>query len=61
MLDSCPLVRSVGQLIDAGRPFVWMPGELPLLGADVDSEQVTSDKHRLVYANRVEDHVPIFF
>ena len=61
MLDSCPLVRSLGQLVDAGRPFVWMPGELPLLGADVDSVQVTSDKHRLVYANRVEDHVPIFF
>ena len=40
-----------------------MPGELPLLGADVDSEQVTSDKHRVLYANanRVEDHVPIFF
>ena len=43
MLDSCPLVRSVGQLIDAGRPFVWMPGELPLLCADVDSVQVMSD------------------
>lgn len=60
MLDSCPLVRSLGQLVDAGRPFVWMPGELPFLGADVNSVQVTSDKTKIVYANRVEDHVPIF-
>ena len=60
MLDSCPLVRSLGQLVDAGRPFVWMPGELPFLGANVNSVQVTPDKTNIVYANRVEDHGPTF-
>lgn len=43
MLDSCPLVRSLGQLVDAGRPFVWMLGEFPFLGNDVNSVQVTAD------------------
>ena len=60
MFESCPLVRSLGQLVDAGRPFVWMPGELPFLGADVNSVQVTADMNNIVYANRVEEHVPIF-
>ena len=60
MLEACPLVRSLGQLVEAGRPFVWIPGELPFLGADMHSVQVTADKTKIVHANRVDDYVPIF-
>ena len=29
ILDSCPIARSLGEIVSSGRPFVWMPGELP--------------------------------
>ena len=60
MLDACPLVRSLCQLVESGMPFVWLPGELPFLGSDAHSIQVTADKRKIVVANRVEDHVLFF-
>jgi hypothetical protein len=60
MLDACPLVRSLGQFFESGMPFVWLPGELPFLGSDAHSIQVTAAKRKIVVANRVEDHVLIF-
>ena len=29
MMNDCPLVRSLGQIVSSGKPFVWMPGDLP--------------------------------
>lgn len=48
MLDSCPLVRSLGQLVDAGRSFVWMPGKLPFLGADISCVQIAADETKVL-------------
>ena len=59
MLDACPLVRLLGQLVEAGMLFVWIPGELPYLGTDPTAIQVSADQNTLIVANRVEDHVPI--
>ena len=54
------IVRSLGQLVEAGMPFIWLPGELPYLGINAQSVQVVADKTQIVVADRVEDHVPIF-
>ena len=60
VLDSCPLVRSLGQIVESGKPFIWLPGQLPYLGFDVDAVHVAADLQRIVIANRVEDYVPVF-
>ena len=31
VMQSCPLVRSLGQIVESGKPFVWLPGQLPFL------------------------------
>ena len=60
ILESCPLVRSLGQLVEAGMPFIWLPGELPYLGVNAHAVQVVADKTQIVVADRIEDHVPVF-
>ena len=58
--QSCPLVRSLGQIVESGKPFVWLPGQLPFFGLDVDAIQIAADSERLFVADKVDDHVPIF-
>ena len=60
VLQQCPVVRSVGQLVELQKkPFVWLPGHKPFFGLDPDSVQVAwSD--RIVEADRVDDFVPVF-
>ena len=58
--QSCPLVRSLGQIVESGKPFVWLPGQLPFFGLDVDAVQLAADSERLFVADKVDDHVPIF-
>ena len=60
VMQSCPLVRSLGQIVESGRPFVWLPGELPFFGLDSDAIQLAADSERLLVADKVDDHVPIF-
>ena len=60
-MNDCPLVRSLGKIVeDDGKPFVWIPGELPFFGMSKDYVQVVADKNQVIHANRVEDGVPIF-
>ena len=60
-MKDCPLVRSLGKSVqDDGKPFVWIPGELPFFGMSKDSVQVVADKNQVIHANRVEDGVPMF-
>ena len=33
VMQSCPLVRSLGQIVESGKPFVWLPGQLPFFGS----------------------------
>ncbi len=60
ILDSCPVVRSLGALVSSGRPFVWIPGQLPFLGDSIEDVQISANKDRIQLADRVEDNVPIF-
>ena len=60
VMQSCPLVRSLGQIVGSGKPFVWLPGQLPFFGLDVNAVQLAADSERLFVADKVDDHVPIF-
>ncbi len=60
VMEDCPIVRSLGQIVAAGKPFVWLPGELPFFCQDVDGLQLTVDSTKVHTASRVEDYVPIF-
>lgn len=59
MLD-CPIFRSLGQIVAAGKPVVWLAGELPFFCQDVDGLQLTVDSTKIHAASKVEDDVPIF-
>ena len=61
VMNDCPLVRALGKIVqDDGRPFVWIPGELPFFGKSKDVVQVAADESQIIQADRVEDGVPIF-
>ena len=60
VMQDCPIVRSLGQIVAAGKPFVWLPGGLPFFCQDVDGLQLTVDSTKIHAASKVEDDVPIF-
>lgn len=60
MMDDCPIVRSLGQIVSSGRPFVWMPDQLPFFANSTNDVQIAADESQIHYANRVDDFVPIF-
>ena len=60
VVDSCPVVRSLGALVSSGRPFVWIPGQLRFLGNSTDDAQISANKDGIQLADRVEDNVPTF-
>ena len=59
VLNSCPTVRSVGEIINQGFAFIWLPDELPFF-VPKDALQMTADSSRVHKASRVEGNVPIF-
>lgn len=60
LMQSCPLVRSLGQIVESGKPFVWLPGQLPFFGFDEQAVQLAADSERIHVADKVDDHAPIF-
>ena len=60
MMNSCPVVRSLGQIVATGKPFVWLPDQMPLFGCDEGAIQLSADMEREIFADKVDDHVPIF-
>lgn len=60
VMNDCPLVRSLGKIVQEGKPFIWIPGEMPFFGACKDAVQIAADATQIIPANRVEDGVPIF-
>ena len=60
VMQSCPLVRSLGQIVESGKPFIWLPGQLPFFGVDENAVQLAADSERIHVADKVDDHVPIF-
>lgn len=59
ILDSCPVARSLGEVVSNGHPFIWMPGELPFFVESVADLQIRCKGRKLV-ANRIEENVPVF-
>ena len=59
ILDSYPIARSLGEIVSSGRPFVWMPGEMPYFAESGESLRIRCKGNKLV-ADRVEENVPIF-
>ena len=60
MMNDCPLVRSLGQIVSSGKPFLWMPGELPFFANSCSDVQIAADESQVHHAQRVEDFVTIF-
>ena len=59
VLNECPLVRSMGEIVAAGKPFVWMPNQLPFFVEKAEDLQIQVCGP-VVSASRVEDNVPFF-
>ena len=47
ILDNCPIARSLGEVVSSGRPFIWLPNELPFFGDSVEKVQVACVGQRL--------------
>ena len=61
LLESCPLVRSIG--LDApkgGFGFVWMPNSRPYFAKDPSNFDITYDESNKFYASRISQHAPFF-
>ena len=61
LLESCPLVRSIGLDVEKGElGFVWMPNSLPYFVRDPSKCNITCDESNKFYASRVSQNVPFF-
>jgi len=60
VMKDCPIVRSLGKIVSTGKPFVWLPDQLPFFCQDVEGIQLTYVSTKVHSASRVEDNVPIF-
>ena len=61
LLESCPLVRSIGLDVEkGGLGFVWMPNSLPYFVRDPSKCDITCDESNKFYASRVSQYVPFF-
>jgi hypothetical protein len=61
LLDSCPMVRSIGLDVEQnGLGFIWLPGSLPFLVRDPSKCNFNCDEENKFYASRVTQNVPFF-
>lgn len=60
MMNSCPIVRSMGQIVATRKPFDWLPGEWPFFGRDVSGVQIAADAEQMIVASKIDEHMPIF-
>ena len=61
LLESCPLVRSIGLDVEkGGLGFVWMPNSFPYFVRDPSKCDITCDESNKFYAPRVSQYVPFF-
>ena len=59
LLESCPLVRSIGLDVEkGGLGFVWMPNSFPYSVGDPSKCDITCDELNKFYASRVSQYVP---
>ena len=53
VLDDCPLARSLGEIVDSGRPFIWLPNQLPYFAESFEDVRVRCKGSKLV-ADRLD-------
>lgn len=56
VMEDCPIVRSLGQIVASGKPFIWLPDQLPFFCQDGDAVQMTFDSTNNHTASRVEHY-----
>ncbi len=59
ILDDCPIARSLGEVVQGGKPFIWMPNELPYFVNNAKDIKIKCNGLK-IHADRVEDNVPVF-
>ena len=60
LLESCPMALSIGRQVSRGRTFIWQHGQKPYIALDHRRCRVWCPSENRWYANRVQNHVPIF-
>ena len=60
VLEDRPIVRFLDQMVSSGKPFIWLPNELPYFAMSSGDVQISAEKCKLHYVDRVDDFVPIF-
>ena len=60
LLKRCPLVKSLGKLVEKGYSFFWGPEDMPCLIPPGTPYQFTVDADSCHHATRVDGGVPVF-
>ena len=61
LLESCPMVRSVGiDVEENGLGFVWLPGSKPFYLRNPSECQISCSEDNKFYASKVSQNVPFF-
>ena len=47
VMEDCPTVRSLGQIVASGKPFIWLPDQLPFLCQNGDALQLAFDSKKI--------------
>ena len=59
MLDDCPIARSLAEIVDSGKPFIWLPNQLPYFVNSWKDISIRC-KGKALVADRLDDGVPVF-
>jgi len=60
ILPKAPLAMCMGKIVEGGKPYIWIPGSLPFHVTDLSKLKIICPLKFRLYANRVEENVPIF-
>ena len=61
LLEDSPLALSLGESVTQdGRGFIWLPGTLPYIITDASHVRVACPAKFRIYADRIEENIPIF-
>ena len=47
VMEDCPIVRSLGQIVASGKPFRWLPDQLPFFCQNGDAIQLAFDSKKI--------------
>ena len=56
VLEDCPIARSLAEIVDSGKPFIWMPNQLPYFVENMKDISVRC-KGKTLVAERLDDGV----